>query len=126
MEFSVAIVKCQDGGLEYSEVIKPYVENGETMKLGDITLTVNVYDEGNMASLVTAGGAHGTHVASIIAAYDSNCQDASGVAPGSQIISVKIGDSRLGTMETASSLIRASCAGTHVGDVSEIQHYFCS
>ena len=34
MEFSVAIVKCQDGGLEYSEVIKPYVENGETMKLG--------------------------------------------------------------------------------------------
>ena len=34
MEFSVAIVKCQDGGLDYSEVIKPYVENGETMKLG--------------------------------------------------------------------------------------------
>ena len=24
--------------------------------VGDITLTVNVYDEGNMASLVTAGG----------------------------------------------------------------------
>lgn len=29
------------------------------------------------------------------------------MAPGSQVISVKIGDSRLGTMETASSMIRA-------------------
>jgi hypothetical protein len=60
------------------------------------TIGVRVVDDGNVVSVCTDAGAHGTHVAGIVGAFDKNDSNNCGVAPGVQIISLKIGDSRLG------------------------------
>jgi tripeptidyl-peptidase-2 len=69
--------------------------------------TINIYEEGNLLSIVTTCGSHGTHVAGIIGAYYENQEELNGVAPGCQIVSIKIGDHRLGSMETSLGLVRA-------------------
>ena len=62
---------------------------------------VNFYKDGTVLNICGDAGAHASHVAGIAA--HNEC----GVAPGAKLISFKIGDSRLGSMETGTSLTRA-------------------
>lgn len=68
---------------------------------------VNIYEEGKLLSLVVESGTHGTHVAGIVGAYIGPDSPLNGLAPGVQLVSVKIGDTRLDGMETGSALMRA-------------------
>ena len=52
-------------------------------------------------------GSHGTHVASICSGYYEDNLDLNGVAPGAQILSIKIGDSRINGMETSYAFVNA-------------------
>jgi len=73
---------------------------------------VNFYEDGKVLSIVGDCTPHGTHVAAIAAASE---EERSGVAPGAQLISIKIGDSRMGSMESGSSLARGIMTAIRLG-----------
>lgn len=86
------------------------LQYGELSKEDACNFAVNVYDAGKTVSIVVDAGSHGTHVAGIAAAYHPEDPSLNGVAPGAQIVSCKIGDTRLGSMETMTGLTRALIA----------------
>jgi len=59
------------------------------------------------ACVVCVNGSHGTHVAGIAAAYHPDAPEKNGTAPGAQVVSIKIGDSRVDTLETTPGVVRA-------------------
>ena len=83
---------------------------------------INVYDDGNVLSIVADCGAHGSHVAGIAAAYHPSQPELNGIAPGAQVVSLKIGDTRLGSMETGvglcRALLQAKRSGCHIVNMS--------
>ncbi|CAN0208725.1 unnamed protein product, partial [Ectocarpus fasciculatus] len=90
-------------------------QHGRFSDVACLNFGVHVYDDGDVLSIVVDAGAHGTHVAGIVAAYYPEDPEANGVAPGAQIVSLKIGDSRLGSMETGVGVVRAVTEAVRMG-----------
>jgi tripeptidyl-peptidase-2 len=109
----VAIDKNESGDLTNAVLFTDFAleRQFDTFSAVDMmSFSVNIYDEGNVVSIVTNAGAHGTHVAGIVAANYGENPALNGMAPGAHIISCKIGDSRLGSMETGVGLMRGLLA----------------
>ena len=82
-----------------------------------MSVSVNIWEDGNLLEIVSMPSAHGTHVASIAAAHFPDNPDKNGVAPGAQLVSITIGDGRLGGMETGKAMCRA------MSHVMRAEHY---
>ena len=108
-----AIDTDEDGDLNDEKLLANFRLERQYATFGEIDLLnfgVNIYDEGNLLSIVADAGAHGTHVAGIVAANFPDQPELNGVAPGAQIVSVKIGDTRLGSTSVGTGEVRGLIA----------------
>jgi len=100
----VAVDTVGDGNLRAAHALAPFAVAQEWGTFGGNTLLnfgVGVHADGDVVSIVCDAGAHGTHVAGIVAAYHPGAPHLNGVAPGAQIIGIKIGDTRIGACALA-------------------------
>jgi len=107
----VLIDTDEDADLRNEKVLRPYGIAGEYATFGGIantTFAVQVYEKGNLLSIVTVSGSHGTHVASITAGHSASDPSRNGIAPGARIVSIKIGDQRARGSSYGTSELRAS------------------
>lgn len=104
-----AIVDTSEkGDLGCCAILEDYHIHCKYAKMFEVVnYAVNMYNDGSILSIVVDGGAHGTHVAGIVSAYYEDAPQMNGMAPGTQIVSLKIGDTRLSSMETHQGLNRA-------------------
>ncbi|MEO1995640.1 MAG: S8 family serine peptidase, partial [Planctomycetaceae bacterium] len=109
-----AVIDTDEDGDLADEVVMTSFHRGRQYATfpapAELNFGVNIYDDGRVLSIVTDSGAHGTHVAGIIGGFHPEAPERNGVAPGVQIVSVKIGDPRLGGRETGQALLRAARA----------------
>ncbi|KAJ1730195.1 hypothetical protein LPJ61_003141 [Coemansia biformis] len=109
-QWRAAIDTAESGDLSDAPALGAYRHTADVALLSKRRLlyyTLNFYDNGRILSIVTSVGSHSTHVAGILAANHPEEPQNNGVAPGAQLLSLMIGDHRVGSMETGVGLTRA-------------------
>lgn len=107
-----------DGSLAGEHPFHDFAEGRETFALGGrdlhgqaplMTFALNLWPEEKKAALYMADGSHGTHVAGIAAGFRIDGKEGfDGIAPGAQILALKIGDNTLsGGATTPGSMVAA-------------------
>ncbi|MDB4474841.1 S8 family serine peptidase, partial [Opitutaceae bacterium] len=117
-DWRVIVDANRNGDLSDDLELRPYGIAGEFGTFDEhtnATYAVQVYEEGALLSIVTMSGAHGTHVASITASNFPDDPARNGVAPGAQILSIKIGDIRVGGGSYGPSERRAIATAARYG-----------
>ncbi|NNE42765.1 MAG: S8 family serine peptidase, partial [Gemmatimonadetes bacterium] len=108
-----AIDTDEDGEFADETALTNYRTERQWATFGDrdlLNYVLNIYEDGNRLSIVADTGSHGTHVAGIVAAYYPDKPELNGIAPGAQLVSVKIGDTRLGSSSVGTGDVRGFAA----------------
>uniref|UniRef100_A0A7S1YW11 Tripeptidyl-peptidase II n=1 Tax=Ditylum brightwellii TaxID=49249 RepID=A0A7S1YW11_9STRA len=120
-DYRAFVDTTEDGDLRELQSMTDYdkeFQYGTFSSVDMLNYAIHIYDDSKVLSIVCDAGAHGSHVAGIASAChhptsvrkegdDEEDSDINGVAPGANVISFKIGDTRLGSMETGTALTRA-------------------
>lgn len=112
-EWRAAVDTDEDGDFSDEQTLLEFRrarQHAQFDSVSQVSFGVNIYDDGRVLSIVTESNDHGTHVAGIVAGHNSEHPEWNGVAPGAQIVSVKIGDTHLDGMESGIALMRAADA----------------
>lgn len=124
-DWKVVVDQDEDGDLGEERALQPFRVRGDWAVLGDETLlnyAVDVEDEGRRAVLFFDANGHGTHVAGIIGSWEGPGGRLNGLAPGVEIVAIKIGDGKYGGSTSgfaiAKGLDYAVRAGCHVANMS--------
>ncbi|XP_036331193.1 tripeptidyl-peptidase 2 [Rhagoletis pomonella] len=105
--WQAVIDTTEKGDLENALHIGEYAKTHEIKNVDNFfSISINVHDSGDLLEVVGMCSSHGTHVASIASGNHAS-KDVDGVAPNARIVSLTIGDGRLGSMETGTALVRA-------------------
>lgn len=108
-----------DGNLADEKPLRTYKEHFDTFafaqkdttKLPVMTCALNIFLDKQLVVIHFDDGAHGSHVAGIAAGYNIYATPTqpgyNGIAPGAEIISLKISDGAIGQLTTTGSMKRA-------------------
>lgn len=112
-QWRAVIDTSETGDLSDAPALGAYKHTGDVALLCKrqlLSYTLNFYDGGRVLNIVTSAGSHSTHVAGIVAANHPDESQNNGVAPGAQLVSLLIGDHRVGSLETGLGVTRAANA----------------
>jgi len=108
-ERMIVIDQDQDGILDEEPALRSYRESGDWSTLGDEALlnyAVGFESEDEIVLYFDAHG-HGTHVAGIVGAFEGSDARLNGIAPGVELVSIKIGDGKFGGSTSGFAISKA-------------------
>ncbi len=106
------IDKNANGDLSDEKPMRNYRVNHDTFTfkseddLPDFTIAVNIFPKESKVSFFFDDGSHGTHCAGIAAGYKIGGENLNGVAPGAQIIALKLGNNNYAGGATVTGSMR--------------------
>jgi|GEM_PF-879303 len=109
-EWRVVFDNDEDGNLDEELALRDFTHSGDWATLGDEALlnyAVKVAADGKSMQFFFDAHGHGTHVAGIIGAYEGEGGRLNGIAPGVEIVAIKVGDGKYGGATSGYSIIKA-------------------
>ena len=109
-EWLVVFDNDEDGNLDEEPALRGFTQSGDWATLGDEALlnyAVKVDADGKHLQFFFDAHGHGTHVAGIIGAYEGEGGRLNGIAPGVEIVAIKVGDGKFGGATSGFSIAKA-------------------